>query len=189
MYVKHSLTERSNQDSNKKEIHSPLLSMISTQLSCLQTWALVNRCCYGLWTRSNLWLRYTSLPFSFSLHSYDTSNYRQTNRELQCKRYLLMYFLMRANNQMQTYTSNIKLGPETQNTRISVPWSNGLAWPPAAFLHTKYRALEMYIPWAKPHTGHRHSGCSAHTHKQRPVQAPCGSESMWEVAAPRTDAG
>lgn len=64
-----------------------------------------------------------------------------------------MYFSVRGNNQMQTYTSNIKLGLETQNTRVSAPRSNGLALPPAAFLHTKYQVLEMYIPWAKPHTG------------------------------------
>lgn len=46
-----------------------------------------------------------------------------------------------------------------------------------------------YIARAKPHTGPKHSGCSAHMHKQRPVQAPCGSESMWELAAPGTDVG
>lgn len=92
-----------------------------------------------------------------------------------------MYFSARGNNQTQTYTSDIKLGPETQNTRVSAPRSNGLALPPAAFLHTKYPVLEMYIPWAKAHAGPRHSGCSAHAHKQRPVQAPCGAESMWEL--------
>lgn len=67
--------------------------------------------------------------FCFSLHSYDSSNYRQTNRELQCEGYLPMYFSMTGNNQMQTYTSNITLGPETQDTRISAPQSNGLALP------------------------------------------------------------
>lgn len=161
--------------------------MILTQLSCPQTGALVNWFCYGLWTRSNLWLRYTSLPFSFSLHSNDSSNHRQTNSTMGWQ--LFMYFSVRGNNQMQTYTSNIKLGPETQNTRVSAPQSNGLALPPAAFLHTKYQVLEMYIPWARAHTGPKHSGCSAHTHKQRPVQAPCGAESMWELAAPGADEG
>lgn len=108
---------------------------------------------------------------------------------VQCGWQLFMYFSVRGNNQMQTYTSNIKLGPETQNTRVSAPQSNGLALPPAAFLHTKYQVLEMYIPWARAHTGPKHSGCSAHTHKQRPVQAPCGAESMWELAAPGADVG
>lgn len=100
-----------------------------------------------------------------------------------------MYFSIRGNNPRQTCTSNIMLGPETQNTRISASRSNGLALPAAAFLHIKYQALEMYIPWAKPHTGPEHSGGSAHTHKQRAAQAPCGSESVWELAAPGTDVG
>lgn len=173
-------------------IHSPLLSMIATQLSRVQTWALVNWFCYGLWTRSNLWLRFSSsTPLFLFLPAFTVMTATTTGKLTESYRVrdLLMYFSMRVSNQMQTYTSNIKLGPETQNTRISVPRNNGLALPPAAFLHTRYQALEMYIPWAKPHTGPKHTGCSAHTHEQRAVQAPCGSESRWDLAAPGADVG
>lgn len=153
VYIKHSVTERSNQDSNKKEIHTlppPVNKFPPSPVSRHGHWwtgfVMVSEPDVTCGWDTPLFL------FCFSLHSYDSSNYRQTNRELQCEGYLPLYFSMRGSNQMQTYTSNVMLGPETQDTRISAPQSNGLALPPAACLHTKYQALEMSIQWAKPHT-------------------------------------
>ena len=74
---------------------------------------------------------------------------------------------------MQTYTSSITLGPDTQgqlqSARISAPQSNLSALPPATFLHAKYQGLEMDTPWVKPETGPKRSGCPAHPHVQRPL--------------------
>lgn len=77
---------------------------------------------------------------------------------------------------MQTYRSSITLGPSTQgqlqSTRISAPQSTRSAWLPAAFLHAKYRGLEMDTPCVKPEPGPKHPSCPAQPHEQRAAPAP-----------------
>lgn len=88
-----------NQDSNSTNSYiSPFLLTFTTQLSHLQPWTLANWLCYRLWSRSSLWLRYISLPFSLSSPNYISSSYR----ELQHEGHVLMYFNMSGKNQIQT---------------------------------------------------------------------------------------